>query len=106
MRARFDEHKSAHKVCGRGQQAKEKKSDKSPGIKIHCLVLTELVSFKTGASIYNKPSPADMNTSLGADVANVVGRQQANSNFAAGRQNTQKLKFFGDFGIDSQNEGA
>jgi hypothetical protein len=47
-----------------------------------------------------------MNTSLGAAVANDLGRQQANSNFAAGRQNTQKLKFFGDFGIDSQNEGA
>jgi len=47
-----------------------------------------------------------MNTNLGAAVADGLGRQQANSNFAAGRQNTQKLKFFGDFGIDSQNEGA
>src|SRR5712671_5532753 len=31
VRARLDEHKSAHQVCGCGQQAKEKKSDKSPG---------------------------------------------------------------------------
>jgi hypothetical protein len=47
-----------------------------------------------------------MNTSLGAAFAEDLGRQQANSNFAAGRQNTQKLKFFADFGIDSQNDGA
>jgi hypothetical protein len=68
--------------------------------------LSELVSSKTGASIYNKPWLAAKKASLGASVAGDLGRQQANSNFAAGRQNTQKLKFFADFGIDSQNEGA
>jgi hypothetical protein len=47
-----------------------------------------------------------MNTSWRAAAADDLGRQQANSNFAAKRQNTQKLKFFADFGIDSQNEGA
>jgi len=35
-----------------------------------------------------------------------VGRQEANSNFAPSRQNTQKLKVFADFGIDSENDAA
>jgi hypothetical protein len=36
----------------------------------------------------------------------VKGQQEANSNFAAERDNTQKLKVFADFGIDTQNDGA
>src|SRR6266446_3594821 len=54
VRPRLDKDKSADKVCGCRQQAKEEKSDKSAGIKIHCSFGIALVSPKTGAPIYIK----------------------------------------------------
>src|SRR6266851_10223387 len=45
--ARLYEHKSADKVCGCRQHAKEQERDKASGIKIHCLVWNALVSPKT-----------------------------------------------------------
>jgi hypothetical protein len=41
-----------------------------------------------------------------ARISTHRGRQQANSNFASMEPNPQKLMFFGDFSIDSQNDGA
>src|SRR6185503_12790452 len=55
VRARLDKQKSADKVRGCGQQAKDEKSDKSPGIKIHCLGLERARFFQNGRPIYINP---------------------------------------------------
>src|SRR6266852_7907019 len=55
--SRLDKHKSADKVCGCRQHAKEKECDKASGIKIHSLVWNALVSPKPSGQLYISPCP-------------------------------------------------